>query len=523
MKPDRAGRLEELEKEDARPRRLPADAESDKAITKEAGSGRYRARRSGAGRSSMPARCSDRIAPRGAGGAVSRGSAAPHSGARRSPPGGRGRPAHGARGRTGDGHDLPDGAARAVSVRPRQAGSQMSVPAAQVRRGGRRGGGGQVAAGAGTPGCRRPWWVGLAVGRPRQFGLHPVSPAGGEHGGGKAAIAGMAQTTRRAAPARTTARGPARSGSGATGLPEVTNGQVSPSGPREGGRGTRSESRGSASWATAGTRGGLRPARTRWRRPLAIASLTCAPGRAGRLDPQETGTRDRQPLTPGLIAAGRAAVEGGGPEGAREAAFKEGRLQLADSLLRAAAASCTRTTSRSYDFMQARTSDVRAFRMLTVIDESTREGPAIDVARRLTSDDVPERLSGLACAAKCPRYPLGQQAGVHGEDGAGSAGLRRGAYDPVHRAGGPVGGRVHRELRRRARRRAAGWRGLRRAAGGEGPDRALAGRVQHRAAPEQPGVSAAGAGGDRAVDAGPRGFASLLGPPSMAETVGALT
>ncbi len=39
MKPDRAGRLEELEKEDARPRRLPADAESDKAITKEAGSG----------------------------------------------------------------------------------------------------------------------------------------------------------------------------------------------------------------------------------------------------------------------------------------------------------------------------------------------------------------------------------------------------------------------------------------------------------------------------------------------------
>jgi transposase InsO family protein len=49
----------------------------------------------------------------------------------------------------------------------------------------------------------------------------------------------------------------------------------------------------------------------------------------------------------------------------------------------------------SYDFVQAWTRDGRAFRMLTVIDEYTRECLAIDVARRLTSDDVLERLSDL--------------------------------------------------------------------------------------------------------------------------------
>lgn len=49
----------------------------------------------------------------------------------------------------------------------------------------------------------------------------------------------------------------------------------------------------------------------------------------------------------------------------------------------------------SYDFMQDRTHDGRAFRMLTIIDEYTRECLAIDVARRLTSEDVLERLSDL--------------------------------------------------------------------------------------------------------------------------------
>jgi putative transposase len=42
----------------------------------------------------------------------------------------------------------------------------------------------------------------------------------------------------------------------------------------------------------------------------------------------------------------------------------------------------------SYDFVQSRTHDSRAFRMLTIMDEHTRECLAIDVARKLTSEDV---------------------------------------------------------------------------------------------------------------------------------------
>jgi putative transposase len=73
---------------------------------------------------------------------------------------------------------------------------------------------------------------------------------------------------------------------------------------------------------------------------------------------------------------------------------KRGRLWLNDG-------SCVRLRPErkdhvwSYDFVQARTRDGRAFRMLNVIDEYTRECLAIDVARRLTSDDVLERLAEL--------------------------------------------------------------------------------------------------------------------------------
>jgi len=49
----------------------------------------------------------------------------------------------------------------------------------------------------------------------------------------------------------------------------------------------------------------------------------------------------------------------------------------------------------SYDFVHARTHDGRAFRMLTLIDEFTRECLAIDVNRRLNSESVLERLSDL--------------------------------------------------------------------------------------------------------------------------------
>lgn len=49
----------------------------------------------------------------------------------------------------------------------------------------------------------------------------------------------------------------------------------------------------------------------------------------------------------------------------------------------------------SYDFVHCRTHDGRAFRMLNLIDEHTRECLAIDVERKLNSENILERLSDL--------------------------------------------------------------------------------------------------------------------------------
>jgi transposase InsO family protein len=82
---------------------------------------------------------------------------------------------------------------------------------------------------------------------------------------------------------------------------------------------------------------------------------------------------------------------------------KRGRLWLNDG-------SCVRLRPErrdhvwSYDFVQARTRDGRAFRMLGVIDEFTRECLAIDVARKLKADDVLERLSDLLVRRGVPEH-----------------------------------------------------------------------------------------------------------------------
>ena len=47
----------------------------------------------------------------------------------------------------------------------------------------------------------------------------------------------------------------------------------------------------------------------------------------------------------------------------------------------------------SYDFLYERTHDGRAFRLLTVVDEYTRECLAIDVKRWMNHQDVLDRLA----------------------------------------------------------------------------------------------------------------------------------
>ena len=54
--------------------------------------------------------------------------------------------------------------------------------------------------------------------------------------------------------------------------------------------------------------------------------------------------------------------------------------------------------------MHDQTHDGRAFRMLTLIDEYTRECLAIDVSHRITSESVLERLSGLFVRRSVPDY-----------------------------------------------------------------------------------------------------------------------
>jgi len=58
----------------------------------------------------------------------------------------------------------------------------------------------------------------------------------------------------------------------------------------------------------------------------------------------------------------------------------------------------------SYDFVMARTSDGRAFRMLNIIDEYTRECLAILVKRRITSQDVIDQLFELFIFRGIPQH-----------------------------------------------------------------------------------------------------------------------
>lgn len=82
---------------------------------------------------------------------------------------------------------------------------------------------------------------------------------------------------------------------------------------------------------------------------------------------------------------------------------KRGRLWLNDG-------SCVRLRPQyrdhvwAYDFVQAWTHDGRPFRMLTLVDEFTRECLAIDVARKLRSDDVLERLAWLFATRGVPEH-----------------------------------------------------------------------------------------------------------------------
>ena len=58
----------------------------------------------------------------------------------------------------------------------------------------------------------------------------------------------------------------------------------------------------------------------------------------------------------------------------------------------------------SYDFVHERTHDGRALKILTIMDEYTRECLGINVSRKMTSHGVIEQLSNLFLTRGTPQY-----------------------------------------------------------------------------------------------------------------------
>ena len=120
---------------------------------------------------------------------------------------------------------------------------------------------------------------------------------------------------------------------------------------------------------------------------------------------------------------------------------KRGRLWLNDG-------SCIRLRPLyrghvwSYDFVASRTHDGRALKLLTVLDEHTRECLAIVVARKIRA---PRRARGAGRSVRTARASrvseVGQRTGVHREARAAVVGAR-GRRDALYRAGQPVKSRV---------------------------------------------------------------------------------
>ena len=178
---------------------------------------------------------------------------------------------------------------------------------------------------------------------------------------------------------------------------------------------------------------------------------------------------------------------------------KRGRLWLNDG-------SCVRLRPQrpnhvwSYDFVQDRTQDGRAFRMLVVLDEFTR---------RCLASSWRDGLDPTTCstADRSLRYPrptrahqVRQRPRVHRHQRARMARPAR-RQDALHRTGKSLGERLLREPELKAQRRAAKRRNLHDAAGGASADRELETPLQCHPAALIPRLSAAGPRSDLAASA----------------------
>ncbi len=114
----------------------------------------------------------------------------------------------------------------------------------------------------------------------------------------------------------------------------------------------------------------------------------------------------------------------------------------------------------AYDFVEGRTHDGRKFRILTIIDEASRECLALTVARRLNHEDVLASLADLFVERGPPAH-IRSDNGIEFiatavQEWLGKVGVRT-LYIC---AGLTMGKRLQRELQRLAARRTAQWRNL---------------------------------------------------------------
>ena len=124
---------------------------------------------------------------------------------------------------------------------------------------------------------------------------------------------------------------------------------------------------------------------------------------------------------------------------------KRGRLWLNDG-------SCIRLRPErkdhvwSYDFVKEHTENGKAFRVLNIIDEYTKECLAALVDRKIRSDDVLDQLFNLFVFRGVPEtHPLGQRARVYSQGRQEMASTGR-SEDTVYRARQPLGKRLYRIL-----------------------------------------------------------------------------
>ena len=147
--------------------------------------------------------------------------------------------------------------------------------------------------------------------------------------------------------------------------------------------------------------------------------------------------------------------------------------------------------------MHERTHDGRAFRLLTLLDEYTRECLAIEVKRQMNHQDVLDLLAELLVDRGVPEYIRSDNGSEFTaqavRDWLRAVGVR--TLYIIHRAGQPLGEWLCGELQRETERRAPQCRDFRHVVGSKGVSREVAKGVQPETASQRLGLSAAGAGG----------------------------